>query len=221
MQRLQRLGRGFRELGRRFGRIEPQRRNPHALAGLQTVLAVGALAVDAQLAFANDALDVGERQSGKARLQEAVDAHVVLVRRDDDGLDLGRKRRCLDDRLLGLRRPNGFAARGAAAAPARAWRRGGKPADARLCSARLRAAIRARALRAIARGAGLRRGLLTRRLMMVCGSRSKRCVAQNGRIVTAKYGPNQLGNAHLANVPNRQSPPLVRRTRRSALAMRR
>ena len=45
-----------------------------------------ALAVHAHLAFADDALDVAERQAGKPRLEEAVDAHVVFVRRDGDGL---------------------------------------------------------------------------------------------------------------------------------------
>jgi hypothetical protein len=42
---------------------------------------IGALAVDAQLAFADDALDMGERQAGKARFQKAIDAHVVFVGR--------------------------------------------------------------------------------------------------------------------------------------------
>ena len=40
----------------------------------------------------HDALDMGEREPGKARLQETVDPHVVLVGRDHDGLHLGRKR---------------------------------------------------------------------------------------------------------------------------------
>ena len=88
---------------RALRRIELERRNADALAFLQPVLAVGALAVDAQLAFANDALDVGERKPRKARLEEAVDAHVVLVGGNDDGLDLGRQRRRLGDDLLGLR----------------------------------------------------------------------------------------------------------------------
>ena len=60
--------------------IELQRRNADRLPGLQPVLGLRALAVHAQLAFADDALDVGERQPGKARLEEAVDPHAGLVR---------------------------------------------------------------------------------------------------------------------------------------------
>src|SRR5262249_40438416 len=45
------------------------------------------------LAFADDALDVGERQAGKARFEEAIDAHVVLVGRHGDGLHLDRQQR--------------------------------------------------------------------------------------------------------------------------------
>jgi hypothetical protein len=88
LQRGQRLLRGLRQHARRLGRIEPQRRNAHALALLQPVLAVGALAVDAQLAFADDALDMGERQAGKARFEEAIHAHVVLIGGHDHGLHL-------------------------------------------------------------------------------------------------------------------------------------
>src|SRR5262249_42487393 len=54
--------------------------------------AVGALAVHAQLAFTDDALDMRERQPGKARLEEAVDPHVVLIIRHHHGLHLGRQR---------------------------------------------------------------------------------------------------------------------------------
>jgi len=38
--------------------LEPQRRNAHRLSGGEAILTVDALAVDAQLAFADDALDV-------------------------------------------------------------------------------------------------------------------------------------------------------------------
>src|SRR5580693_1997203 len=103
-----------------LGRIEFQWRNANALPLLQPILAVGALAVDAQLAFADDALDVGERQAGKARLKKAVDAHVVLVRGHHHGLNFSRERRRLNDgldRLLGKWR-----------GPRRAWRRRGKTA---------------------------------------------------------------------------------------------
>ena len=46
----------------------------------------GALAVHPHLAFADDALDVAERQAGKPRLEETVDPHAVLVAADVDGL---------------------------------------------------------------------------------------------------------------------------------------
>ena len=59
------------------------------LAAGKPRLRLAALAVHAHLAFADDALDMAEREAGKARLEEAVDAHAVLVRRDGDGLHLG------------------------------------------------------------------------------------------------------------------------------------
>jgi hypothetical protein len=40
--------------------VEAKRRNPHALPGSQSVLRLRALAVDANLTFADHALDVGE-----------------------------------------------------------------------------------------------------------------------------------------------------------------
>ena len=149
LEGLQRLGRGFRELARALRRIELERRNANALPLLDPVLAVGALAVDAQLAFANDALDVGERQARKARLEETVDAHVVLVGGDDDGLDLGRQRRRLGHNLLRLRHKR----------LCRTRRRGRKPRrrlaarTIRLRPLGWRAPIGTRALRAIARRA--------------------------------------------------------------------
>ena len=91
LQRLERLLRRVRELADDLRRIELQRRDADALPLLEAVLAVDALAVDAEFAFADDALDMGERQAGEARLEEAVDTHVVLVRRHLDGLDLGRQ----------------------------------------------------------------------------------------------------------------------------------
>ncbi len=102
LERLQRLVLGFRQMAGNLGRIQFERRNPDALAFLDPVLAVGALAVDAQLALPDDALDVGKRQAGKARLEKAVDPHVVLVRRHHDGLDFGRQRRRLGNDLFGL-----------------------------------------------------------------------------------------------------------------------
>src|SRR4029434_9537575 len=91
------------ELARALRGIELERRNANALPLLDPVLAVGALAVDAQFALPDDALDMGERKPRKARFQKAVDAHVVLVGGDDDGLNLGRQRRRLGRDLLRLR----------------------------------------------------------------------------------------------------------------------
>ena len=78
---------------RRWFCLEPQRRDAHRLPGAQAILAVDALTVDAQLAFADDALDVGERETRKLRLQEPVDPHAGLVRRDRHCLDAGCDRR--------------------------------------------------------------------------------------------------------------------------------
>ena len=75
-----------------FRLVEPQRRNAHRLPGLQPVLRLGALAIDAQLAFTDDALDVGEAQSRKPRFQKAVDAHAGFVWGDGGVLHAGRHR---------------------------------------------------------------------------------------------------------------------------------
>ena len=66
----------------RLRRIKAQRRNTHCLSGFQPVLWLRALAVDAHLAFTDDALDVGEAQAWKARLEEAIDPHAGFVRAD-------------------------------------------------------------------------------------------------------------------------------------------
>ncbi len=76
----------------RFRMLEPQRRNAHALPGFEPVLRLGALAVDPQLAFTDDALDVRETQAWKLRFQEAIDPHAGFVGRDGDILDSGRHR---------------------------------------------------------------------------------------------------------------------------------
>ena len=75
------LGLGLAAGRARLGLLEPQRRDAHRLPGLEPLLWLRALAVHAQLALADDALDVGERQPGKARLEEAVDAHAGFVAR--------------------------------------------------------------------------------------------------------------------------------------------
>src|SRR6185369_4710520 len=149
LERLQCFGGGFGEWTRAFRRLELQRRNANALAFLQPILAVGALAVDAQLAFANDALDVGERKPRKARLQKAVDAHVVFVRGHHDGLNLDRQRRRLGGSLLGLGNERRWPCR----AGRSRTRRGLAARTKRLRPLGCRAPIGPRALRAIARRA--------------------------------------------------------------------
>src|SRR5665213_265513 len=142
-------------MARDLRRSELERRNADALAFLKPVLAVGALAVDTQFALPNDALDVGKRQAGKARLEKAIDAHVVLVRRHHDGLHFDRQWRQLGNDLFGLgnerRRP-----RRARCGDRKTWR--GLAARTmrlrrQLRTFGLRAAVRARALGAVARWA--------------------------------------------------------------------
>src|SRR5262249_187014 len=86
----------------RLWSVELEWRNPDGLARYQPILAVDALAVDAQLAFADDALDVREREAGKARFEKPIDPHAGFVGGDRDGLDAARHR-CL--RRLGLGSP--------------------------------------------------------------------------------------------------------------------
>ena len=61
----------------------------HRLTRRQPILAVDPLAVDAQFAFADHALDAGERQRRKFCLEKAVDPHAGFVRRDRDGVRPG------------------------------------------------------------------------------------------------------------------------------------
>jgi len=72
--------------------VEPQRRNAHGLPGLEAILRLGALAVDPHLAFADDALDVGEAQPRKPRLEKPVDPHAGFVGGHGDVLH-GRRHR--------------------------------------------------------------------------------------------------------------------------------
>src|SRR5262245_7808582 len=53
--------------------IQSQRRDAHRLPGLEPLLGLRALAVDAQFTLSNDALDVGEGEPRKPRLYEAID----------------------------------------------------------------------------------------------------------------------------------------------------
>src|SRR5262249_60535659 len=82
---------GLRALGARLRRIELERRDAHRLPGLQPGFRLRPLAVHAQLALADDALDVTERQAGIAGLEETVDAHARLVARHGDGLHAARR----------------------------------------------------------------------------------------------------------------------------------
>ena len=74
---------------RRLRFAEFQRRDAHVLPRRQPVLRLDALAVHAQLAFADDALDVGERKPGKPRLEETIDAHAGFIAANRDGLHAG------------------------------------------------------------------------------------------------------------------------------------
>ena len=84
----------------RLGRVELERRDAHRLPCFEPRLRLGALAVHTHLAFADDALDVTERQAGKSRLEEAIDPHVVLVRRNIDVLHAGGKLRSFQSVIL-------------------------------------------------------------------------------------------------------------------------
>src|SRR5215470_1778943 len=62
-----------------LGPIKLERRNAHRLSNRKAILAVNAFAVDAHLAFADDTLDVGEREAGESGLEEPINAHARLV----------------------------------------------------------------------------------------------------------------------------------------------
>jgi hypothetical protein len=87
--------------------VEFQGRHAHLGARLQPLVRLGALAVDAQLAFPHDALDMGEGELRKPRHEKAVDAHAGLVRRDDERLHAGGKDLLRRGLGLGLRRRAG------------------------------------------------------------------------------------------------------------------
>src|SRR5262249_28578820 len=78
---------------RRTRLIQSQRRNTHRLPGLEPLLGLRALAVHAQFALSNDALDMGEGEPRKPRLDKAIDAHAGLVRCALGGLYATRGRR--------------------------------------------------------------------------------------------------------------------------------
>ena len=70
-------------------RLAPHRGNADLLPRLQPILGIGALAVDAQLALAHHALDMGEGETRNLRFEEAVDPHAGFVFGHDDILDAG------------------------------------------------------------------------------------------------------------------------------------
>jgi len=72
--------------------LKPERRNSYRLPGLQSILRLRALAVHPQLAFADDALDMGEREPGESCLEKAVHPHAGFVAADRDRLHVGRRR---------------------------------------------------------------------------------------------------------------------------------
>ena len=84
---------------RRRPRLQSQRRDTHGLPGLEALARLRALAIHAQLALSDDSLDVGKRESRKARLHETVDAHAGFVRTHLCGLYAGRSRRAFAVRL--------------------------------------------------------------------------------------------------------------------------
>src|ERR1019366_39993 len=79
----------LRRIVARFRRLELKRRNAHRLPGFEAELGLRALAVHPHLAFANDALDMAERQARKPPLEKAIDAHAGFVGADRDGLHTG------------------------------------------------------------------------------------------------------------------------------------
>ena len=81
----------LRRVVARWRRVQLERRNAHGLAAFEPRLRLGALAVHAHLALADDALDMAERQAGIARLEKAVDAHAILVAGHRDRLHAGGK----------------------------------------------------------------------------------------------------------------------------------
>jgi hypothetical protein len=76
-----------RRIVARLRRFEAQGRNAHRLSGFQPILRLRAPSVDAHLAFADHALDVGETQPRKARLKESIDPHAGFVCGDGGVLD--------------------------------------------------------------------------------------------------------------------------------------
>src|SRR5262249_61381620 len=70
--------------------IQSQWRDAHRLPGLESLLGLRALAVHAQFALSNDALDVGEGEPPEPRLDETSDAPAGFFRCFPCGLCAGR-----------------------------------------------------------------------------------------------------------------------------------
>src|SRR5262249_54416046 len=99
--------------------IELERRNAHGLSGGEAVLRLRALAVHPQLAFANDALGVREREAPEARLEKPINGHAGLVGRGRDRLRGGGSSRRQRPCPVILRRPPRAALEGGSAAALR------------------------------------------------------------------------------------------------------
>jgi hypothetical protein len=91
--RLQKSARlvGFVTRRARLRLIEPQRRNADGLSGLKPVFRFSALAINAHLAFADDALDVRKAKTGKPRLKKSINPHAGFVGAHSDVLNGGRQ----------------------------------------------------------------------------------------------------------------------------------
>ena len=78
-----------------------QRRNAHRLPGFQARLRLRALPVHPYFAFADDPLDMAERQARKASLEVTIDAHAGFVGGDGDGVDFAGCMQGLHPLILG------------------------------------------------------------------------------------------------------------------------
>jgi hypothetical protein len=78
-----------RAAGGNLRRIELERGHADRLPGVEPLARLHALHVHAQLAFAHDALDMGEGEPREAGDEEAVDAHPLFIRPHGERLDAG------------------------------------------------------------------------------------------------------------------------------------
>src|SRR5262249_11724388 len=104
-----------------------QWRNPYGIPRLKPRFGLGALPIYAHFAFANDALDVAERQAGKPCFVKPVDPHPGFVGADGGGFHLA----FASDHARGCGRP-------CSAARIDGWRFSTRPLAQTRCPARLR-----------------------------------------------------------------------------------